>query len=61
MKGLEGRLSKLEAKGGSDRPPFLVLLEDADGTRRDPRTREPVVPPPGAFVVVLGVRPDGPQ
>ena len=61
MRRLEGRLGKLEAKGGPGRPSFLVLLEDADGTRRDPRTGEPVAPPPGAFVVVLGVRPDGPQ
>ena len=61
MRRLGGRLATLEAKTGSAEAPFLVLLEDADGIRRDARTGEPVVTPPGAFVVLLRERPDGPQ
>ena len=61
MRRLEGRLGKLGAKAGSGGAPFLVLVEDTDGTRRDAMTGEEVVPPPGARVIVFTTRPDGPQ
>jgi hypothetical protein len=63
MAGLEGRIRRLEARAGAGTVQLVVVFEAEDGSWRDGRG-EPVergALPPGAHVVVIRSRPDGPQ
>ncbi len=62
MRSSARRLRRLErAVCKSGRPPLVVAFEDGDGVLHDPLTGTPLVPPPGAQVIVFTERPDGPQ
>ncbi len=62
MRTTARRVGRLEtAAGTTGRLTLVVVIDDGDGVWRDPQTRAPVVPPPGALVVVVRERSDGPQ
>ncbi|MDP9356005.1 MAG: hypothetical protein M3R02_12135 [Chloroflexota bacterium] len=61
MRSTRRRLERLERTTGKSGPPLVVAFADRDGALHDPLTGKPLVPPPGAKVIVFTERPDGPQ
>ncbi len=62
MRSTARRLARLErATSKSGPPPLVVAMDDGDGVLCDPLTGAPLVPPPGARVIVFTERADGPQ
>jgi hypothetical protein len=60
---LASRVQRLEAKAGTGKAPLLIVYEDEDGewtTSEGERVERDDVPA-NAQVVVIGLRPDGPQ
>ncbi len=54
-----GRLERVAGKTGH--LVLVVATDDGDGVLHDPLTGTPLVPPPGAQVIVFTERADGPQ
>ncbi len=62
MRTTQRRVERLEqAAGGTGHPALVVAMDAGDGVLRDPLTGAPLVPPPGAQVIVFTERADGPQ
>ncbi len=62
MRSTARRAGRLErAAGKTDRPPLVVAMDNGDSVLRDPLTGTPLVPPPGAQVIVFTEWADGPE